>query len=164
MSLRNNPAPNIASGRGMQARYLNQTNFSAVFTNNTQVKMPDGTMWNDVTWDMTSESEAKLILSANTKIETPKDIEVGELYTLCIQQPDTSGGPFAVSWGAAFDWDYNGEPVLAQGNGSKTILQFYVTGNQADGNIHLYGSLFYKTPEGGNIPVPNSYQPTSNLG
>lgn len=142
MPLNNNPALRPTTSRGTIGKFYNPNDQNPAFVTNAQITMPDGSLWDDKLWDATSESSANITLTANTKFESPQNMQAGILYVLSILQDSTGGRKTA--WGAAFDWDINGEPTLAQTPGARTVILFYCTGE------HMLGSVFYKTPENDN--------------
>lgn len=133
--------PQPTSYRGTVANWLSPVDQSSAFNIVTITPIGVGMPGESITWDLLSDQKPSITIANDVKFELPINIErvPGEIFFIEILQD--SVGAHKAFWGSAFDWDASGEPILAQGPGTRTILEFYCTGD------HLLGKVFYKTPE-----------------
>ena len=92
-----------------------------------------------ISWEPDSSLNEILTLTGNFTLASPANMTAGKVYTLPVKQDDTGGR--LLSYGTAFRWHQDVEPVLSSGAGSLDVLQFYCDGT------YLYGWLAFKSQE-----------------
>ena len=90
----------------------------------------------DTAWDLDTAQCAVHILTANTEISAPSNMNAGGEYSLRVVQ---AAGIYTLAWNAVFDWGAEGAPVAPAANGDVVIFKFY-----SDGST-MYGIEFTRT-------------------
>jgi len=88
---------------------------------------------NSVAWNLDTAQAAVHVLTENTTIAAPTNMNAGGTYILRVVQ---GAGVYSLSWNAAFEWGEESAPAAPAANGDVVLFSFY-----SDGTT-MYGAEF----------------------
>jgi len=91
---------------------------------------------NAVAWNLDTAQCAVHVLTENTTISAPTNMNAGGTYILRVVQ---AAGVYTLAWNAAFDWGAADTPAAPAANGDVVIFSFY-----SDGTT-IYGGEFNRS-------------------
>jgi predicted secreted protein len=85
-----------------------------------------------VSWNLNTHQAAQITLTQNVTVNNPTNQQAGGTYTMLVRQDGT--GSRTITWGNAYTWQNNSQPVLTSASSAVDLLVFYSDGTKMLGS------------------------------